>query len=380
MDFSYSEEQREVKALTEKILGDQTSNEQLRSIDAQEHRFDEKLWSDLAAAGLLGVAIDENYGGMGFGFESLCLVVEEVGRSVAPTPVIPVLVSAVATLQKFADDSIREQYLPLAASGASLITAALIEPGNENLFTPATRAHADGDKWLITGDKHCVPFAQQADAVLLTAQTDAGVSVFLINPQQSSVRLTRQQVTATEPQYRLVLDNAGATLIAQGEQAALMMSWMFEATATAWSAMAVGLCDKMMRMTAAYTTERQQFGVPIATFQAVGHQAANCFIDIECLRLVSQQAVFLLDQGLPATEAVLIAKIWTGDVCHRVSQASQQCHGGVGVDRDYPLFRYCLWARQIELSCGSSAELLATLGEDIAAQYSKAMELSLDPE
>ncbi len=380
MDFSYSEEQREVKALTEKILGDQTSNEQLRSIDAQEHRFDEKLWSDLAAAGLLGVGIDENYGGMGFGFESLCLVVEEVGRSVAPTPVIPVLVSAVATLQKFADDSIREQYLPLAASGASLITAALIEPGNENLFTPATRAHADGDKWLITGDKHCVPFAQQADAVLLTAQTDAGVSVFLINPQQSSVRLTRQQVTATEPQYRLVLDNAGATLIAQGEQAALMMSWMFEATATAWSAMAVGLCDKMMRMTAAYTTERQQFGVPIATFQAVGHQAANCFIDIECLRLVSQQAVFLLDQGLPATEAVLIAKIWTGDVCHRVSQASQQCHGGVGVDRDYPLFRYCLWARQIELSCGSSAELLATLGEDIAAQYSKAMELSLDPE
>ena len=87
------------------------------------------------------------------------------------------------------------------------------------------------------------------------------------------------------------------------------------------------------------------------------------------LRLVSQQAISLLDQGLPATEAVLIAKIWTGDVTHRVSQAAQHLHGGIGVDRDYPLFRYCLWARQLELSGGSSAELMATLGENIAAEF-----------
>ena len=107
----------------------------------------------------------------------------------------------------------------------------------------------------------------------------------------------------------------------------------------------------------------------IATFQAVGHRAADCFIDVECLRLVSQQAVSLLDQGLDASAAVLVAKIWTGDVTHRVSQASQHLHGGIGVDRDYPLFRYCLWARQIELTAGSSAQLLAILGEDIAAEF-----------
>ena len=109
--------------------------------------------------------------------------------------------------------------------------------------------------------------------------------------------------------------------------------------------------------------------MPIATFQAVGHRAADCFIDVECLRLVSQQAVSLLDQGLEAREAVLVAKIWTGDVTHRVSQAAQHLHGGIGVDRDYPLFRYCLWARQVELSCGSSAQLMAALGEDIATGF-----------
>jgi alkylation response protein AidB-like acyl-CoA dehydrogenase len=125
----------------------------------------------------------------------------------------------------------------------------------------------------------------------------------------------------------------------------------------------------MMRITGQYTSEREQFGRAIATFQAVSHRVADCYIDVECLRLVTQQAASLIDQGRPAREAVAIAKIWCGDVTHRVSQASQHCHGGTGVDRDYPLHRFCLLARQIELSAGSSALLTAQLGEDICAAY-----------
>jgi alkylation response protein AidB-like acyl-CoA dehydrogenase len=374
MDFSYSEDQQAVKTLAEKILGDQTDNEHLRQIDTQGDRFDEKLWQDLADAGLLGVALEEQYGGMGFGFESLCLLVEEVGRTVAPIPVIPVLVSAALTLQKFADSSICEQYLPGVASGESMISAAMLEPGNEDFAQPTSQASLDDGSWRVTGHKQCVPFAQRAGAILLSAQTERGSAVFLLklDPEDAcaqGVSLNRQQVTAGEPQFELLLEQAEVTLVAEGERAEGMMKWWFESTAAAYAAMATGLCERMMRMTASYTTERQQFGVAIATFQAVGHQAADCFIDIECLRLTTQQAISLLDGGLDAREAVLIAKIWTGDVTHRVSQTAQQLHGGIGVDRDYPLWRYCLWARQIELSCGSSAALLATLGEDIAAQF-----------
>jgi alkylation response protein AidB-like acyl-CoA dehydrogenase len=374
MDFSYSEEQLAVKNLAEKILGDQTDNEHLKLIDAREDRFDDKLWQDLAAAGLLGVALDEQYGGMGFGFETLCLLVEEVGRTVAPAPVIPVLVSAASTLQKFADSSICEHYLPAVASGQSLITAAMLEPGNEDFAHPTSRASEQAGSWRITGRKQCVPFAHRASAILLSAQTEQGTAVFLLTMEAEGacaqgVSLNRQQVTAGEPQFELLLEQAEVTLLAEGGRAEDMLKWWFESTAAAYAAMATGLCERMLRMTASYTSERQQFGVAIATFQAVGHQAADCFIDIECLRLTTQQAISLLDGGLDAREAVLIAKIWTGDVTHRVSQAAQQLHGGIGVDRDYPLWRYCLWARQIELSCGSSAALLATLGEDIAAQF-----------
>jgi alkylation response protein AidB-like acyl-CoA dehydrogenase len=369
MDFSYSEEQREVKALAEKILGDHTEPAHLSGIEQGDDRFDEKLWSALAQAGLLGVGIDEEYGGMGFGFESLCLLVEEVGRTVAPAPVIPVLVSAAASLQKFAPVQLKELYLPAVASGQALLSAALVEVGNENMALPGCRAEQTDGQWRLDGEKHCVPFASRADGILLSAATDDGLGVFLLEPQAAGVELTKQAVTAGETQFVMSMNNAAATLVAQGSEAQAMVNWMFEATAAALSAMAVGLCDKMMRMTASYTSERKQFGVPIATFQAVGHQQANSFIDIECLRLVSQQAISLLDRGSDASEAVLVAKIWTGDVTHRVSQNSQQCHGGIGVDRDYPLYRYCLWARQIELSCGSSAELLARLGEGIAEQF-----------
>ncbi|MFB3076582.1 MAG: acyl-CoA dehydrogenase family protein, partial [Lysobacterales bacterium] len=105
MDFSYSEEQLEVRALARQILGDQTGNERQQQIDAQEIRFDEKLWQDLADAGLLGVALDSERGGMGFNFETLALLLEEVGRTVAAVPVIPALVTAALPLQRFGSEA-----------------------------------------------------------------------------------------------------------------------------------------------------------------------------------------------------------------------------------------------------------------------------------
>lgn len=370
MDFSYSQEQLEVRALAQKILGDQTEPDRLKVIEAQADCLDEKLWSDLAQAGLLGVAINEQYGGMGFGFETLCLLVEEVGRTVAPVPVIPALVSTASTLQRFASKDINERYLPGLVSGTNLLSAAMVEPANEDLTSPNTRAQRVEGGWSLSGVKHCIPLANRAQRILLTAMSEEGLIALLVDPTAQGVTLNRQKVTTTESQFEMTMDGAIATeLIADGESAEALARWMFEATAAAYSAMATGACDKMMRMTASYTSERHQFGVPVATFQAVGHRAADCFIDVECLRLTSQQAISLLDQSRDASEAVLIAKIWTGDVTHRVSQASQHMHGGIGVDRDYPLYRYCLWARQIELTCGSSAELTEKLGQDIAEEF-----------
>ena len=368
MDFSYSPEQLEVKHLAAKIFADQTTQERLREIDAQENKFDKKLWLDLAQAGLLATALDEKYGGSALGFETLALLFEELGRTVAPVPLVPVLTSAYV-LQKYASDEVCQRYLPAVAKGETMISAALLEPANDNAENPKVFAQHSDDNWSLSGVKSAVPFAASCDAIIMPANTATGLAVFILNPNTDGVVLESQICTAGEPQYLLTADNAKVQLLASGDAAIVMVKALVEHMSAALCAMAIGLTDKMMRMTASYAGEREQFGVPIATFQAVGHRAADCYIDIECLRLTAQQAISLLEQDSDATEAVMIAKIWTGDVCHRVSQASQHLHGGVGIDRDYPLFRYCLWARQIELSCGNSSALTQALGNRIAADF-----------
>lgn len=372
MEFGFSEQQRDVQNLAREILSEQVTPEKLSHYDEyQQERFDETLWQQLAKAGLLGIAIDPAHGGMGFGFTELAMFIEETGRTIAPVPAISHLVSSALPVQRFGTDAQKERLLPAAASGEIMLTAALMESCNEDPAEPRlTTALAEGDGYRVTGVKTAVPFAHRAQRILLSAATNNDVVVLLLDPKANGVSLKPLKVSTYEPQFELVLDNvtvAAEDILAAPGQGAAVMQWIDEHTAAALCAHQVGVCDQSMRMTASYTAERKQFGVPIATFQAVGHRAANCFIDVESLRLNTYQAVSRLDSGIDATTEVQIAKIWAGDCGHRVSYASQHLHGGMGIDRDYPLWRLCLWARHNEMMLGSSARQLAQLGQRIAA-------------
>lgn len=372
MDFNVSEELGSVQQLAQQILGDFAEVDKLKGLEAEGDLFDAQLWQALAEAGLLGLDIAADHGGTELGFYALTSLCEEVGRTVAPAPVVASLVGAASVIARFGGESQRDTWLPQVASGSALLTSALEEYNNADPAAPLCRATGEGEEYLISGSKLCVTQAQRAQRILLSAQGDNGLVVALVDPKANGVSLNPQRVTSGETRYELVMDNArvaAADVVASGDQALAAMNWARQAVRTALCASAVGLCDKMMRMTGSYTSEREQFGRAIATFQAVSHRVADCYIDVECLRLVTQQAASLLDQGSDAEEASTMAKIWCGDACHRVSQASQHCHGGTGVDRDYTLFRYCLQARQTELSLGTTAQLTSELGQGIASEY-----------
>ena len=372
MDFNIPEELESVKQLAAQILSDFTAVEQLRQLEQQAEPFDDTLWQALAEAGLLGVDIEEAQGGTGLGFYALTSLCEEVGRTVAAVPVVPVLVSAAGTLRRFAGDEQKEQLLPAIANGSLLVSAGLEEYNNDDPTRPACGARSVEGGFALSGTKIGVSQAARASRILVSATTGEELVVALVDPNAAGVTLSPQVVTSGETRHELKLSEVQVPtedIVAVGGKALEAMEWALQATRTALSAMAVGVCDKMMRITGQYTSEREQFGRPIATFQAVSHRVADCYIDVECLKLVTQQATSLLDQGRPAGEASTIAKIWCGDVTHRVSQSAQHCHGGTGVDRDYPLHRYCLLARQIELSSGTSARLTARLGQSIGAAY-----------
>ena len=189
------------------------------------------------------------------------------------------------------------------------------------------------------------------------------VALFLVDPDATGVRVIRQDTTTGIPEARIVFDNAPAELLASGQGA---LDWVIEHAMTALCAIGLGVFETELRMTAEYTSTRKQFEKPLASFQAVGQRAADAYIDTEAIRLTAWQAAWRLEHDLPATAEVAIAKYWLAEGGQRVAAAAQHLHGGVGVDRDYPLHRYYLWAKWLQLALGNASDHLQRLGAMMA--------------
>ena len=307
---------------------------------------------------------------MGFGFLEAGLLAEECGRRIAAVPVLAHLAGGILPLVKFGTQEQQARLLPGAVSGELLLTASLEEGPQGDVTVPTVTAVAEGGAWRLGGSRIAVPYAAHAHRILLGARTGDGVIAVLLDPRAAGVTLTAQNTTAFEPQSALSLDGVlvdAADVLAGPSAGAAVLAAAARHMSAAICMHQIGVTDSLMRMTASYTTERKQFGVPVATFQAVGHRAANCFIDVECLRLTAYEACSLLSEGRDAAVEVDIAKVWAGDTGHRVSYAAQHLHGGAGVDRGNALWRFCLWARHNEMSLGSSAQTLARLGQRCAS-------------
>ena len=373
MDFSYSEMQIEIKNLAHKLLTEQTTVEHLKAQEKQGAYLDEKIWKQFIEAGLHSAALPESADGMGMDFLAVALTCEALGQSVAMIPFIPCIASTTLPLLACSKDSVVDKLIRDVAAGKTLVTAALIEPGNEALASPSASAAQVNGQWQITGSKHGVPYAAQSSQVLLFAKANGKLWAGLVDPKASGVTLTAQRITTGELQYRMDLDNTLAHCVAQGADAEALLQRVAAMTTVACCAMGIGVADKMMRLAGQYTSQRVQFGVPVATFQAVAHRLANAYIDVECLKINTQKAASDVAQGLYDSEAIHMAKVWCGDVLHRVSQSSQHVHGGMGIDRDYHLFRYCLWAKQLEMTLGHSKLHLEELGDRIAERYKTAI-------
>jgi alkylation response protein AidB-like acyl-CoA dehydrogenase len=185
------------------------------------------------------------------------------------------------------------------------------------------------------------------------------------------VKVERQIATTGEPQYRLTLDGApvdAEDVLGDPSCGAAILEWLVPRATVALCAMELGVADRALTMTASYTTTRQQFERPIATFQAVSQRAADAYIDVESIRVATWQAAWRLAQGLPADEAVSTAKFFAAEAGHRVVYAAQHLHGGMGFDVEYPLYRYYLLSKQLELTLGSASVHLARLGKRLAAE------------
>ena len=374
MNFKFTEEEEAAKELAEQILNDSTSFDRLREVERDDDSpgYDQELWASLAEANLIGLPLSEDVGGQGFSFMALCLLLEQAGRNLAPVPLIESVIYTALPIQQFGSDPLKKALLPKVIAGESVLTAAFFEIGDPSISRKArTQATASGDGFTISGEKVCVPYAAAAEKILVTASGDAGLGLFLIEPSAEGVTLERQETTANERQFVLKLDGVavqGDDILAVPGRGEAVIDWLEPRATTALSAIAVGVAGEGLRQTAAYTSERKQFGRQIGSFQGVSLRAADAYIDVEAMRSTMWQAAWRLDNGETGEKVAAIAKWWACMGGHRVSHTCQHLHGGIGADVDYPIHRHFLRLKHIAMTLGGASEQLSILGNLIAEE------------
>ena len=273
MDFTFTPEQDEAAELAAKILGDRATNERMKQVEKDGSRFDRELWSELGSAGLLGLAAPEQYDGAGLGLIELCRVLVEVGRRVAPVP-LAAHGPASRLLAELGSDELKDQWLPGAASGEYVLTAAIAEERAFAPERPTTVATPDGEGFTITGSKAIVQAGTAAQRSWSRRRLRTGVAVFLVEPGDAGVTVTAQQFSDGDEVARLDLDGvtvpAGRQVGPADGSADVRLRHLL---LLAGSAEQLGITEGALTLTASYAKTREQFGRPIGTFQAVSPAA-----------------------------------------------------------------------------------------------------------
>ena len=307
----------------------------MKAVEAAGDRFDRELWATLGDA----------FDWAELDLIELARILVEVGRAVAPVP----LAAHGACLSFLAGTG--------HATDHGLYAAAVAEERDHLPTTPTVTADADG---RLTGTKTLVRAGMAADALLVTATGPAGVGIYLLDPAATGVERQAQRTSDGDQAALVTLDSAPAELV--GTDVARLHALLIACAA----AEQLGVTEGALALTAAYAKSREQFGRPIGTFQAVSQRLADGFIDVLAQRLTLWQAVWRLQEGLPAATEVAVAKLWAADAGHRIAHTTVHVHGGVGIDLDGDAHRYFTTAKRFEFQYGGATEQSLAIGRSFA--------------
>jgi len=369
VDFTLDEEQQAVADLANQVFADALApdlqTQRLRIVENTEDWFDRDLWQVLAGAGLLGIALGEDVGGAGLDAVALALLLQAQGAHVAPMPLLP---SAVASLvvDRHGDDAQRQTLLPGVVAGTTILTVAIQELLDDRLDEPSCSFMAESsDGYLtgrLTGRKVVVEHLNTADYLLITASTAHGPRVILVNCSSEGIAAQTGPSTRLQPLSDVTFTDAPGQVVGGPTAVTALLDHLRMGVC----ATQLGVTERALALTAEYTSTREQFGRPIATFQAVGQRLADQFVNVGGIRLATLSAAWRLANNRDATEDLLVAKWWASERATDVANATQHVHGGMGVATDYPLHRYTLWNKHLAMSLGAGNQALRGLGALLA--------------
>ena len=358
MDFALDDDQITFQQVMRDFLAERSPESAVRAQMADPAGYDRALWEQMSSQlGLPGTAIPEEYGGSGFSFLELGLVLEEMGRALTVSPFFASAVMAAQLLLALDDESARKEYLPAIASGQAIASVALAEDsGSWRPEDVSARAAGRDGSWRIDGHKSFVVDGAVADLLLVIARVDSGVAVFAVAADAEGLgREPLPTMDQTRKQARLTFESTPGRLLGTVAGAPAAISAMLDRSAIALAADALGGTGKVLEMSVEYAKIREQFGRPIGSFQAIKHKCASMLVDLESSRSAVYYALWAASAGQPDTSIVApLAKAFCVDAYLSAAGENIQIHGGIGFTWEHPAHLYLKRAKSSQLLLGSS--------------------------
>ena len=358
MDFDFSDDQQALRDAVAKWVEKSYDFERRRKI-VEGGGFDRAVYNELAELGLAGIYVSEEHGGLGMGPVEAMVVLEELGRGIVTEPLAQAFVTN-ALIQTHGSDQVKAAWLPKIASGEALVVLAQQErKARYRLDVCEAKAAKTSSGYALTALKNIVPAGDQADAFVVPALLDGKLALFVVERAAQGVT-TRGYLTQDESRAADVrLDGAPGQLITADGLAAL--TYAVDVGIACACAEGVGAMEQTLRLTTDYMNQRKQFGVVIASFQALRHRVADMKMQLELARSMSYYASLKLNAPeAERRQALSRAKVQLGQSLRFVGQQSVQLHGGIGVTDEYAGSHYFKRLTQLEMTFGDS---LHHLGE-----------------
>jgi alkylation response protein AidB-like acyl-CoA dehydrogenase len=366
MNFAFSEEQEELRNIVRQFLEAKSSEADVREQMETERGYDPDVWAQMAEQlGLQSLTIPEEFGGQGYGYVELIVVLEEMGRSLLCAPYFSSVVLAANAVMQSGDDAAKAAILPGIASGETIATVAFTEPnGRWDESGIEATAKNDGGTWKINGTKSYVIDGHTANVVIVAARTAAGVSLFSVAGDAAGLtRTALATMDQTRKQAKLEFSNVEGTLIGADGAGWSVLSTVLDLAAVGLAAEQVGGAQMCLDMAVQYAKDRVQFGRPIGSFQAIKHKCADMLLEVESAKSAAYYAGWCaseLNDELPAVAS--LAKAYCSDAYFHASAENIQIHGGIGFTWEHPAHMYFKRAKSSELLFGDPTyhrELLA---------------------
>lgn len=367
MDFELNEEQKLLRDTTREVLARAYDTEKRNKIVAGELGWSADVWKQLAEVGLLGLTFSEDDGGMDAGPVEIMAVMTEVGRRLAPEPILDAVLLPGGLISELGSADQRKRLLPPVAEGSSMLAFAHNESGSRwPDIEVATTATEDGGSWSLNGVKNPVPHGGSADVIVVSAALPGGgTGLFVVDADATG--LTRKSYATHDGQRAAQIEfvDVAAEPLGAAEDATAAITGAEVRAQAALCAEAVGAMEESLRLTTEYLKQRKQFGVPLAKFQALTFRAADMYVLLELARSMSLYATMALSDGKIDTTIASRAKLQISRSGRKIGQEAIQLHGGIGVTAEYPVGHYVSRLVAIEHTLGGADEHLRILSSSI---------------